>query len=112
MDKSIDDIEFGAHASVRLQQRGIKKSVAETIIKYADREVRVGKGLVSISISKRCAVRLGEEGVLEPKMLEKITSKSVVVSNDNDITKVVTVMHVKAGKMGRHHRKHVKREWH
>ena len=111
MDKSFDDIEFGAHASIRLQQRGIKKTVAQTIIKYADKEVRVGKGLVSVSVSKRCAVRLGEEGVLEPKMLEKITSKSVIVSNDNDAATVVTVMHMKAGKVGRHYRKHVKRKW-
>tara|TARA_Y100000589_G_scaffold225383_1_gene212818 strand:+ start:156 stop:494 length:339 start_codon:yes stop_codon:yes gene_type:complete len=111
MDKSLDDIEFGAHASVRLQQRGIKKSVAETIIRYADREIRVGRGLVSVSVSKRCAIQLGEKGVLDPKVVEKITSKSVIVSNDNHAIKVVTVMHVKAGKVGRHHRKYVKRGW-
>ncbi|XDZ64990.1 hypothetical protein AB8880_08640 [Alphaproteobacteria bacterium LSUCC0684] len=112
MDETFDDIEFGAHATVRLQQRGIRKSVVTTIIRYADKEVPVGKGLVSVSVTKRCAIRLGEEGTLAPKMVEKITGKSVVVSNDNDETKVVTVMHMKSGKAGRHYRKRVKKTWH
>lgn len=111
MDKTEDNVEFGVHATTRMQQRGIRRTVAQMIVKYADREVHIGKGLMSVSVSRRCALQLGEEGKLPPEVIEKLTGKSVVVANDNTQVKVVTVMHIKAGKIGRHYRKHVKREW-
>ena len=108
MDKQNDDVEFGVHANARMQQRGIRPAVAHLIMKYADREIYVGKGLTSVSVSKRWAIRLGEEGKVRPDMVEKLTGKSVVVANDNTASRVVTVMHVEAGQKGRHHRKRVK----
>ena len=50
MDKTEDNVEFGAHATTRMQQRGIRRTVAQMIVKYADREVHIGKGLMSVSI--------------------------------------------------------------
>ena len=105
-------IVFSNHAKVRMQQRGIRRSVAQMIVKYADREVHIGKGLMSVSVSKKCAMRLGEENKLPAEVIEKLTGKSVVVANDNIQVKVVTVMHVKSGSAGRHYRKRVKRNWH
>ena len=110
MDKHSDDVESGVHANARMQQRGIRPAVAHLIMKYADREIYVGKGLTSVSVSKRWAIRLSEEGKVRPDMLEKLTGKSVVVANDNMATRVVTVMHVEAGQKGWHHRKRVKME--
>ena len=112
MDKTEDNVEFGVHATTRMQQRGIRRTVAQMIVKYADREVHIGKGLMSVSVSRRCALRLGEEDKLPPELIEKLTGKSVVVANDNMQVKVVTVMHVKPGSAGRHYRKRVKRNWH
>ena len=108
MDGQADDVEFRAHANARMQQRGIRPSLARLIIKHADRAFHVGGGLTSMSVSKRCAIRLGEEGKVRPDMIDKLTGKSVVVTNDNMTTQVVTVMHVEAGSKGRHHRRRVK----
>lgn len=102
------DIFIGPHAAQRIQQRGIKPSVARMIITLADREIHVGGGRTSLTVTKRRAKQLREQGQLSPSQAEQIAGKAVVISNDNDGLSMVTVMHVHDGKRGRHYRKSVK----
>ena len=109
MDKSPKfEIFIGPHASKRMQQRGIKPSLAKMVISFADREIHVGGGRISFTVTKHHARQLREEGLIAPSQVKQICSKAVVVSNENFNPSMVTVMHLNDGKKGRHYRKNTK----
>ena len=109
MDKTPKfEIFIGPHASTRMQQRGIRPSLARMVITFADREIHVGGGRTSFTVTRRHARQLREDGLLAPSQVEQICSKAVVVSNDNFNLSMVTVMHLNDGKKGRHYRKNTK----
>ena len=100
--KNTSYFKLTKHAAIRMQQRGFLNNTAEIILTHADRHVHIGGGDRAFSVSRKKAERLKATGEIAPSMIDRIHSKSIVVSNDNA---VITVMHVKAGKKGRPYRK-------
>lgn len=106
--ETIQDNQFSHHGSKRPQQRGVKMNCAKMLISFADREVPVRKGCVSLSVSKSKLERLVFEGRLDAQTAEKMKNLVVVAANDNEELHVVTVLHAKNDMRGRHYRKNIK----
>jgi hypothetical protein len=98
------DIKIGIHAEQRMQQRGIRPSLADMIINFADQETYIGGNCTSLWVSRKRAKQLCDDGDLSLKDAEKIRNKSVVISDDDEGSTVVTVMHMRNGQQGRHYR--------
>lgn len=98
------------HATKRIQQRGIKMKYVQLIFEYADREISVGKGCTSLSVSKSWLNKLVKMGCIGRQMAEKIIKFVIVLVDDNGIRVIKTVMRAQHIK-GRHHTKSVKRKF-
>lgn len=100
--KFIGKFEVTKHAQIRMQQRSISEEVTDIILTFADRRSHIDGGSQALFVSRKRAKELVVEGKITPKLADRITSKSVVVSDDDNI---VTAMHMKDGKRGRAYRK-------
>ena len=96
------------HGLKRNQQRGVKKQYMNLLISFADREIPVRNGCISLSVSKTRLKSLVNEGRLDAQMAEKMKNLVVVAANDDAEPKIVTVLHAEPDKRGRHYRKNVK----
>ena len=76
-----------AHAHVRGQQRGIRRSERDFVFMYGDREVPAGSGLYWLSISEKMMGSLLRDGLVSPRIAERckrlrlITDGCTVVTN-------------------------------
>ena len=100
--------DFSAHCCRRSLQRGIRLETIRIIIEFTDNKIPARNGRRSLSVSKRRIKRLIFEGRLKPEMEEKLKGVVVVIANDNNNDRAVTIPHGEKGKRGRHYRKNVK----
>ena len=105
---ALHDNYFSAHGAKRTQQRGVKKSCANMLIRLADKEVPVRNGHVSLSVTKSKLKRLMLDKELNAQTAEKLQNLVVIARIDSDKLIIVTVLHVKRDVRGRHYRKHMK----
>ncbi len=89
------------HAVRRTQQRGIKAETLKFVIQNSDLLLHAGEGTLSMRISNRQIVKLGEEGI-KPSMLER--AKNIVIIFDPSNTMVVSILLDHGSKSGRSYR--------
>ena len=78
------------HAQKRMSQRGVQAETVQTIVQFGDRQIFVGEGCTSISMSRDFAHELAQGGEINPSMADRITNLCVVVANGDE--SVVTVV--------------------
>lgn len=79
------------HAGDRLRQRGIGREIVALIEAHHDIAIPVGRGCVSLTVSRRALQVLLAEG-LPPRLAERLCSVAAVVEEATGL--VVTVMHL------------------
>lgn len=90
------------HQERRLRQRGVDNETFAMIVEWADREVPVGGGAVSLTMSRGAINEMAVEGVRVPSC-DKLSRLAVVVSSDGTV-KTVLVMR-KSGRSARRYRR-------
>ena len=99
---AIEELKISDHAFVRTNQRGISQRTLSFVLEHADTWLHAGEGCMSARISKKSSKRLIQNGC-QPSEVDR-AGKVVVVVNFSD-GEIVTVMHDKGTKCGRHYRK-------
>ena len=74
----MNSYEITKHAQTRMQQRGIKTSYVELILKHADFCKYVGKGSFKYFISKSEIKKLLKNNILQPQEAERISKIAIV----------------------------------
>ena len=77
------------HAIERCQQRGVRPATVLALLEYGDRHIPVGSGSVAVSVSRKAAARLRQQGH-PPADVDRLGGLAVVVASDGV---VVTVLH-------------------
>lgn len=83
-------MNMSKHATVRAQQRGIRRPVLDLILTLGDRKTRVAGGLWAISMSDDRATELRRAGV-PAQELERVRGVNAIVNLEREM--VVTVEH-------------------
>ena len=81
---------LSAHAQKRAQQRGIRSTVVDFVLRHADVELEAGNNCRSVRISRSKLKKLRGAGASAVEV-ERATSVIVIVSGDSN--DVITVMH-------------------
>lgn len=92
------DQTISRHARIRCQQRGVSWEILSALQDVADRSVPVGGGHFAVSLSRRGAKWLREDGYPAPAILERLDGLTLVVSS---MGQTVTVLHATAGRYRR-----------
>ena len=74
----INHYTISKHAQRRMQQRGIKTSYVELILKYADFCKYVGQGSFKYFISKSEIKKLLKKNIIQPQDAERISRIAIV----------------------------------
>lgn len=92
------------HLEQRLRQRGVKGEAYSTILQWADVEVPVGGGDVSLTLSKDAIEELAVEGV-PMACRDKLKRLAVVVTTDGVVKTCLVIR--KSGRNWRRYRRGV-----
>ena len=82
-------LHFTEHADMRAQQRGVKKSVMNFILKEADVDLPAGRGCRSLLVSQKKIKTLISQNKLQPKFADRINGV-VLIEHDNEL---ITLFH-------------------
>ena len=83
------NLHFTEHADMRAQQRGVKKSVMNFILKEADVDLPAGRGCRSLLVSQKKIKTLISQNKLQPKFADRINGV-VLIEHDNEL---ITLFH-------------------
>jgi hypothetical protein len=83
------NLHFTEHADVRAQQRGIKKSVMNFILKEADVDLPAGRGCRSLLVSQKKLKILISENKVQPKFADRVNGV-VLIEHENEL---ITLFH-------------------
>jgi hypothetical protein len=86
ISNNYSDASLSTHANKRMQQRGIKEQILDTLLAYGDYQHKCGADIYHASISA-CKEMIAE-GV-NPQVMDKLNGLYAVVVNDT----IVTVSH-------------------
>ena len=81
-DRSLN--RFSNHARIRARQRGCRRAGLDLMMNYADIELPVGQGCISVQISNRMAVYLRDAG-LRPSSIDEARRTIAVLSPDGTL---------------------------
>ncbi len=95
------EYKLSKHATTRVQQRGVRQWVVDSLFNEADVEHPVGGGCRALTLSRRRVVELRGEGASVGE-LEVLGRHFLVISPDGTI---VTIGKVQSGTKGRHYRR-------
>ena len=90
-DYNVDDVHVSKHARTRCQQRGIRQSDIEAIVKYADICIPRGNGAELIQISNKKLKEINARNTEGVKVYH--LKNTGLILNENNF--VITVMHLK-----------------
>lgn len=76
-----------------MQQRGVSQETVETIVKYHSNKAHKGEGRVSLTITRKHAHQLLQNGSLSKVMADKVCGLAVLVIPKPSGVAVVTVLH-------------------
>lgn len=79
-----------AHAECRMRQRGIPQSLLQAVLDNADVELPVGRGCVSLAVSRRCTGSLHD---LDRSLFDRLPKLCVVLGDDGCIVTVYRRTH-------------------
>lgn len=102
---SVPVYQNSRHASVRQQQRGIRRDVLELAIAFADDEQRARGGCCSLGLSRREANHLAFDGAVDSTLLRQATKLRVVLARDGTVVTVFRGERRRIGRNGRLHRR-------
>jgi len=97
------NVNLSEHARMRMSQRGVTAEALQTVIEYGDREIFVGKGCSSISLSSERAMELAQGGEIQPSLADRVANLFVVVASD--LGEVVTVVRPRNKRAARSYQK-------
>jgi len=83
------NLHFTEHADMRAQQRGVKKSAMNFILKEADVDLPAGRGCRSLLVSQKKIKTLISQNKLQPKFADRINGV-VLIEHDNEL---ITLFH-------------------
>jgi hypothetical protein len=98
------DRQVNRHLRERCQQRGVRKHDLGLLLEEADREVPVGDGRVSLTLTRRAAAMLRAEGVVTA-VVERTRRRALIIDRDGNAITIV----VPSRRRGRHYRRRAKR---
>ena len=78
--------QLSKHALARGQQRGIRWTDRETVLRFGDREVPAGGGCYRLSISSRQLRLLISQGTIPPQLGERCSRLVLVTDGSRVIT--------------------------
>ena len=77
-------VRYSDHCEIRMNQRGIKKSSSELILRYADIVERGKFGRDKLMISDACIRDLIKDGLINPSISDKLRDKWIIIEAAND----------------------------
>jgi len=83
------NFHFTEHADMRAQQRGVKKSVMNFILKEADIDLPAGRGCRSLLVSQKKLKTLISENKVQPKFADRVNGV-VLIEQKNEL---ITLFH-------------------